>query len=119
MPEEGLEPRTRGLGFRCVVALERRLRALADPKGTCPHGAHARRGEDLDQLAHRLAHPPARVGPERRVERRVVSIEGTQEAGDALCGELAWQAWACRREGARDLLDARPERVHEPVARRA
>src|SRR3954453_12051863 len=70
-------------------------------------------------LVHCLAHPPARVGPERRVERRVVSIEGAQEPGDALLGELAWPGWACGRDGARELLDAGEERGHEPVARRA
>src|SRR4029079_17929215 len=67
-------------------------------------------------LAHRLAHPPARVAPERCVERWVVSVEGAQEAGDALLGELAWRGWACGRDGARDLLDAEQERFHNPVA---
>jgi integrase len=57
MPEEGLEPPTRGLLFRCSLALRRRLRGLEDRKGD--RNARGRRAADGRFAPHQLRHAHA------------------------------------------------------------
>src|SRR5688500_12564891 len=104
---------------QAIAKAESRLAALL-PTRPMRYRATTTRPTSLRRvLAHRMAHPPARAAPKRRVERRAISIESAQTAGDCVVGELRRRDRASGRDDARELLAVGQERVHAPGARRA